>query len=87
MLVGRRRVPEDLRDVPGTVRVVDQQPVAFGGERAVDADERFRRRALQERACLLVERSAEKVVRRRVADVETDRRIEGDHLDEIGGAE
>ena len=44
---------------------------------------RLGRRPLQERARLLVDRLAEKVVGARVADVELDRRIELQGLDEI----
>src|SRR5438876_2318172 len=76
MLVRRRGVPEDLRDVPGAIRVVDQQAITFGRERTVNADNGLRRRTLKKCARLLIEWSAEKIVRCCVADVEADRRIE-----------
>src|SRR5438132_11948091 len=63
MLVRRRGVLEDLRDVPGAIRVVDQQAITFGRERAVNADNALRRRTPEKCALLLIERSAEKIVR------------------------
>ena len=49
-------------------------------------DERFGGGPLQKRARFLVDRLAEKVVGAGIADVELDRRVELDELDEIGGS-
>src|SRR6185295_16936520 len=81
--LGWRGVPEDLRDVPGPVRIVDQEPEAERLEIAVHLGERLGRRTLQERARLFVDRRAEEVVRGRVPDVELDRGVELPHLDEL----
>ena len=62
---------------------MDEQAVAERTERAVGAHDGFGRRPLHEGARLVVEARAEEVVRRRVADLEVDRRIELHELDEI----
>ena len=56
-------------------------------ERAVRADERLGRRALEEGAGLGVDGAAREVVGRGVAYVEPDGRVEFDDLDEVGRAE
>jgi hypothetical protein len=84
--LGRRDVPERLRDAPRPIRVEDHEPEALRRERAVHAYERFGRGALQERARGRIQLSAGDVVGRRVADVEADRRIERDDLHERGRA-
>src|SRR5262245_1526986 len=82
-LRGGRRLPEHLGHVPGPVGVVDEQAVALLGESMVRAHQRLGRRALQEGARRLVDRRLQEVVRRGVAHVEPDRRIEGGDLHEI----
>ena len=84
---GRRDVPENFGDVPGTVRVVDEQPVAQRLKFVENADERFGGGALHKGAGLCVDGRAEEVVGRGIANVEMKSRIENDEFDEVGLAE
>src|SRR5690606_14673056 len=79
-----RRIPEHLRHVPRAVRIEDEEAVAVFLQVPVDPDEGLGRRALEEGAGLAVEDRAHEVVRGRVADVELDRGVGGDDLDEVG---
>jgi hypothetical protein len=66
---------------------VDEQAVPVGPQGAVGANERLRRRPLQEGASRRVHGDPEEVVLRGVADVEPQARLERDHVNEVGGAE
>src|SRR5262245_45551920 len=82
-LVLRRGVPEDFGHRPRAVAVKNQQPVTFLAQPAVGARQGFGGGALQKRAALFVNRAAEKVIRSGVANVESDRRVEFDKLDQV----
>src|SRR5689334_17609451 len=47
LFVLRRSIPENLRHIPRTITVVDQQTIAQRFQLAIDADERFGRCSLQ----------------------------------------
>ena len=83
----RRRFPEDLRDPPRAIGIVNQQPIALTRERAVDAQECFSCGPLQVCGRPRVDRRAQEVVGGRVTNVELDRRIELRELDQIDAAE
>ena len=88
VLLRRRRVPEHLGDRPRPVGVVDQQPVAALREPAVGFHQGLGGGALQVGlGRRRVERGAEEVVRRGVAQIELDRRVEGTQFDQIDLAE
>jgi hypothetical protein len=87
LLVGRRQVPELLRDGPRAVPVEDEEAVALRLERPLDPRERLGGGPLEKSARLGIEGAAEFVVLRRVADVEQDRGVERHELDEIRRAE
>src|SRR5690606_5751308 len=63
------------------------QAVAVLREPAVRAQQRLGSRLLEERPRLPVEGEAQEVVRRRVADVEAERRVQRGEVDELGLAE
>src|SRR5436305_13891710 len=75
LALGWRGVPENLRYIPRTIGVVNEQSVAVG----LEVDERVRegcsRWALEEGACLRVHRSAEEIVVRGIADVQMNGRV------------
>src|SRR4051812_47298450 len=68
VLVLRRDVPEELGHPPWTIAVEHDHAVTLLAQGAVGADQRLRRRALQERPSFLVYGAADEVVRGRVAD-------------------
>ena len=84
LFVVGRGVPEDFRDVPRAIAVVDDQTVSLSLEFAMGAKQCLLRWPLKEGACLGVDGRAQKIVRGRVADVELDRGIEVDQLHQIG---
>jgi len=63
---------------------VDQEAIALLLQAAMGLRQGFRRRSLQEGAGGGVERRADEVVRRGVADVELDGGVEGRQVDEVG---
>src|SRR3989442_13066983 len=79
---GRGGIPEDFRDVPGAVGIVDQQAVAEWSEVPLDAQQSFGRRALKKSASLGVDGRCKKIVRRSVTNVEVNRRIERSEFDQ-----
>src|SRR6266481_797031 len=70
------RLPEDLRYVPGAVRVVNQQAVAVRLKAMQRANEGFSRGALKEGAGLRIDGSAEEIVGSGVADIQVDCGVE-----------
>src|ERR1051325_8432788 len=80
----RRRLPEHFREVPGAIRVVDEQAVAHRTQLPMGAHQRLRRGALHEGPRLAVERRAEEVPGGGVADVEPDGGIEPHQLHQVG---
>ncbi len=62
---------------------VDQQPVSLLPEGAMRAQQRLRRRPLQKRPSLRVQRRAHEVVVGGVTDIELDRRIKFDQLHQL----
>src|SRR5580692_6852201 len=83
----RGGVPENFGDVPGAIGVVNEQAVAQRLKFVESADKSHGGGALQERASLSIDGSAEEVVRRCVANVEMNLRIEGGEFDEFGFTE
>ena len=85
LLLGiRRRVPKDLRDVPGAVAVVDDEAVAQSVEFAVGAEQGFGGGTLEEGSGLRVDGRAEEVVGGGVANVELQVGVDAGEFDEIG---
>ncbi len=80
LFVVRRGIPEDFRDVPRPVAIVDKQTVSLSLEFAMGAKQCFRRWPLEKGPRLGVNGRTQKIVRGGVADVELDRGIELDQL-------
>src|SRR5882672_1488658 len=83
LLVVRRGVPENFGDVPGTISIMDEQTVTLRSQLAVDADYGCSGGALHESASFRIEDRPEKVVGGRVADFESDGRVELCQFDQI----
>ncbi len=81
---GGRRVPKDLRHMPRPVGIVDQETVADRPEDPCSPHEREGGGTLEECMGRRVEDATEKVVGRRVSNVEPDRRIEHCRFHQIG---
>src|SRR5712671_626113 len=81
-LVGRS-VPENLGHVPGAVSVVNEQAVAETFEMKKSAHKSFGCGALEKGAGLRVDRGAEEVVGRGIADVEVNGGVEWCKVDKI----
>ena len=80
---GWRRVPEDFRNVPGPVGVVDQQAIAKRLQLLQHTQKRLRGRPLKKCPRLRIDGRAQKVVRRGVANVEMNGRIERRQLSKV----
>src|ERR1041385_721811 len=80
----RRRVPEHLRDVPGAIRIVDEEAVAHRPQLPLCPHQRLRRGALHEGPGLAVQRCPEEVPGGGIADVEPDGGIELHQLHQVG---
>src|SRR5271167_815146 len=83
MLVGRRRIPEDLRDVPRPVTVEDQQTTTLFVKVAIGAGQRLGGWALEESKRLGIDRRAKEVVAGCVVDVQLECRVELDQVYQI----
>src|SRR5580704_6938831 len=84
MVLGWRRVPEDLGHVPRSVSVEDEQTVTLLVELAIGAHQGFGGRALKESTRLFVQWSSEEVVRGGVMDIELQRGVKLDQFHQIG---
>src|SRR6266404_2866025 len=79
----RSGVPENFRDVPRAIGVVDQQAVAEGLEFLLDAEEGIGSGTLQKGAGLRIDGSAEKVVGGGVANIQVNGRIAKGQFDQF----
>src|SRR5689334_21431960 len=84
---GRRGVPENFGDIPGTVGVVDEQTVAERFELVEDGKESFGGRTLKKGTGLRIDGNAEEVVGCGIANVEVNGGIERGEFDQVRVAE
>src|SRR2546425_9753236 len=84
LLVFRRCVPKDFRHIPRPITIVNDETVTLLSQRLIHAHQCFGSRTLQECARLLVNRPPQKVVLRRITNIELDRWIEFNELDQVG---
>lgn len=75
-LVQADDIPKQLRDRPRPIAVEDHKAEAFFSKLLMHPHERFRRRPLKKSPSLSVNGSADKIVRRRVSDIELYRVVE-----------
>jgi hypothetical protein len=81
VIFGRRGIPENFRDVPGTIAIENQQSKSLRVKFFIYASHCFSGGALEKCARLGVHRSVEKIIRGRVVNVELDCGIKFDQLD------
>src|SRR6266571_6467038 len=84
LLVFRRCIPEDFRYLPRPISVVNNQTITLLPQRLIHAHQRVGSRTLHECARLLVNRPSQKVVLRRITNIELDRWIEFNELNQVG---
>jgi hypothetical protein len=77
-------LPEDFRDVPRAVAIMNHQSVSLSFKFTLSAKQCFRRRPLKECSRLGIYGCSEKIVRGGVADVELDRGIKLYQFHQIG---
>src|SRR5580704_6676302 len=87
LLIVRSRIPENFRDIPRTITIVDDQAISVSCEFAVGPQQCFRRWALKVSTRLRVYRCAEKIVGGGIPDIELDGGIEFDEIYQIRCAE
>jgi len=75
LLIIRHRLPEDFRDVPRAVTIMDDQTVSLSLECTMSAKQCFRRGPLKKGPRLGIYRCTQEIIRGGVADVELDCRI------------
>src|SRR5207245_5889026 len=83
LLIVRCGVPKYLADIPGPISIVDEQAVTTSRQSAIRPHQRLGSRALQERPCFRVNRSAQEIVARGIADVEFNRGIKRGEFNQI----